>query len=64
MADGTHAGLMATEPRYAEVLAHIEEDDASRRARLAEAEAQAAERAALADTDSPPPNGAGMGDLV
>ena len=28
VADGTHAGLMATEPRYAEVLAHIEEDDA------------------------------------
>ena len=29
VADGTHAGLMATEPRYAEVLAHIEEDDAT-----------------------------------
>ena len=29
VADGTHAELMATEPRYAEVLAHIEEADAS-----------------------------------
>jgi ATP-binding cassette subfamily B protein len=26
VADGTHAELMATEPRYTEVLAHIEED--------------------------------------
>jgi ATP-binding cassette subfamily B protein len=26
VADGTHAELMATEPRYAEVLAHIEEE--------------------------------------
>jgi ATP-binding cassette subfamily B protein len=34
VADGTHAGLMATEPRYAEVLAHIEEDEAAKRARL------------------------------
>ena len=44
VADGTHAGLMATEPRYAEVLAHIEETDAARRARAEEA----AERAAAA----------------
>ncbi len=44
VADGTHAGLMATEPRYAEVLAHIEEDDATRRARAEED----AERAAAA----------------
>jgi ATP-binding cassette subfamily B protein len=29
VADGTHAGLMATEPRYAEVLAHIEEEEAA-----------------------------------
>jgi ATP-binding cassette subfamily B protein len=35
VADGTHAGLMATEPRYAEVLAHIEEDEAARRASAA-----------------------------
>ena len=27
VADGTHAQLMRTEPRYAEVLAHIEEDE-------------------------------------
>jgi ATP-binding cassette subfamily B protein len=27
VADGTHADLMATEPRYAEVLAHIEEEE-------------------------------------
>jgi ATP-binding cassette subfamily B protein len=65
VADGTHAELMATEPRYAEVLAHIEEDDVARRARVAEAAARAAERAALADTDVPPPAGdAGMGGLV
>jgi ATP-binding cassette subfamily B protein len=33
VADGTHAGLMASNPRYAEVLAHIEEDEAARRER-------------------------------
>ena len=27
VADGTHQGLMMTEPRYAEVLAHLEADD-------------------------------------
>ncbi len=27
VADGTHAGLMATEPRYAQVLAHLEEEE-------------------------------------
>ena len=32
VADGTHAGLMASEPRYAEVLAHIEEEAAERTA--------------------------------
>ena len=52
VADGTHAALMATEPRYAEVLAHIEETDAVRRAQ-ADAERAAAERRAdLADRDS------------
>jgi ATP-binding cassette subfamily B protein len=30
VADGTHAHLMATEPRYAEVLAHIEADEAAK----------------------------------
>jgi ATP-binding cassette subfamily B protein len=65
VADGTHAVLMATEPRYAEVLAHIEEDDASRRARAAEAAERAEARAALADTDSPEAKGGdGMGGLV
>jgi ATP-binding cassette, subfamily B, bacterial len=64
VADGTHAGLMATEPRYAEVLAHIEETDSTRRAR-AELEAeQAAQRDALADPDAARPPAAGLGDLV
>jgi ATP-binding cassette subfamily B protein len=27
VADGTHLELMATEPRYAQVLAHLESDD-------------------------------------
>jgi ATP-binding cassette subfamily B protein len=27
VADGTHAGLLATEPRYAEVLASVAEDE-------------------------------------
>ena len=52
VADGTHAGLMATEPRYAEVLAHIEETDATRRARAEEDAERAARRAALADPDA------------
>ena len=64
VADGTHAGLMATEPRYAEVLAHIEEDDAARRARAEEDAERAARRAELADTDAAPPKAAGLGDLV
>ena len=63
VADGTHAGLMATEPRYAEVLAHIEETDATRRARAAEAAERAAERAALADLDSPPASPPGLGEI-
>ncbi|MDQ2651103.1 MAG: ABC transporter ATP-binding protein/permease [Actinomycetota bacterium] len=44
-AEGSHAQLMATEPRYAEVLAHIDEVDAARRA---QADA-AVEAAALGD---------------
>jgi ATP-binding cassette subfamily B protein len=32
VADGTHADLMAGEPRYAEVLAHIEEDEVAQEA--------------------------------
>ena len=64
VADGTHAGLMATEPRYAEVLAHIEETDAARRARAEEQAERAAQRAALADPDAAPPKAAGLGDLV
>jgi ATP-binding cassette subfamily B protein len=35
VATGTHAELMATEPRYAEVLAHLEEDEAARAAAAA-----------------------------
>ncbi|MET0902508.1 MAG: hypothetical protein ABWZ52_04640, partial [Acidimicrobiales bacterium] len=64
VADGTHAGLMATEPRYAEVLAHIEEDDASRRARAEDDAKRAAQRAELAATDAERPQAAGLGDLV
>ena len=64
VADGTHAGLMATEPRYAEVLAHIEEDDASRRARAEEYANRAAQRAELADAEADRPQAAGLGDLV
>ena len=56
VADGTHADLMATEPRYAEVLAHIEDDEAARReAREQMAEMKAAtsgRRAAPAPTDA------------
>ena len=62
-ADGTHAGLMATEPRYAEVLAHIEEVEATRRARAAEQQAEAEKRRALADTDTVPKGGTGIGEL-
>ena len=64
VADGTHAGLMATEPRYAEVLAHIEETDATRRARAEEMAERAAQRALLADLDAAPPKPTGLGDLV
>ena len=63
VADGTHAELMATEPRYAEVLAHIEETDAARRARAEEEAEAAARRAELADRDGPAPSPAGLGEI-
>jgi ATP-binding cassette subfamily B protein len=34
VADGTHFGLMATEPRYAQVLAHLEEDEEEKAAEV------------------------------
>ncbi|MGY6499510.1 MAG: ABC transporter ATP-binding protein [Acidimicrobiales bacterium] len=49
VADGTHAQLMADEPRYASVLAHLDEDDAARRAaQEARREAQRQRDAAMA----------------
>jgi ATP-binding cassette subfamily B protein len=63
VADGTHAELMATEPRYAEVLAHIEEVEVSRRERAEADAAEAERRAELADRDAPPPKAAGLGDM-
>ncbi len=42
VASGTHADLMLTEPKYAEVLAHLREDEEELRRRQAEAAAQAA----------------------
>ncbi|MDZ7679752.1 MAG: ABC transporter ATP-binding protein [Acidimicrobiales bacterium] len=45
VAQGTHAELMASEPRYASVLAHLEEDAEARRA------AQAARRQARVDRE-------------
>ncbi len=45
-ASGTHADLMANEPRYASVLAHLDEDAEARRA------AQEARRAAQAERDA------------
>ena len=63
-AGGTHAELMATEPRYAEVLAHIEEVEAGRRERAAAAEAEAARLRDLRERDGgAPTGGAGFGDL-
>ncbi|QGG97066.1 ATP-binding cassette domain-containing protein [Actinomarinicola tropica] len=48
VAQGTHADLMAEEPRYQAVLAHLEEDQAARAAaHAARAEAQATRAAAL-----------------
>ena len=63
VADGTHDDLMATEPRYAEVLAQIEETDAARRERKAAAAEAAERRAALADPEAPAAPVAGLGDL-
>ncbi len=63
VADGTHAGLMATEPRYAEVLAYLEETDAVRRARVEEERVAATLRAELADRDAPAPKPGGLGEL-
>ncbi|MEQ1786621.1 MAG: ABC transporter ATP-binding protein [Acidimicrobiales bacterium] len=63
VADGTHAGLMASEPRYAEVLAHIEETDAARRARSEQERAAAALRAELAERDAPAPKAGGLGEM-
>ena len=47
IASGTHAELMASEPRYAEVLAHLEEDEEELRAR------QAAKASASVVADAP-----------
>jgi ATP-binding cassette subfamily B protein len=63
VADGAHAELMATEPRYAEVLAHIEQTDAARRVQAEEAAEAARRRADLADRDAPAPTGGGLGEL-
>ena len=63
VADGTHADLMRTEPRYAEVLAYLEETDAAERARAAEEQAAAARRAELADRDAPAPKPAVLGEM-
>jgi ATP-binding cassette subfamily B protein len=63
VADGTHAGLMATEPRYAEVLAQIERSDEERRARVEAEREEAARRAELADTDAPVAGPVGLGEV-
>ena len=63
VADGTHAELMRTEPRYAEVLAYLEETDAAERARAAEERAAAARRAELADRDAPAPKPTVLGEM-
>jgi ATP-binding cassette subfamily B protein len=63
VADGTHADLMATEPRYAEVLAYLEETDAVRRARMEEERVAAMVRADLADRDAPAPKPGGLGEM-
>ncbi len=63
VADGTHADLMRTEPRYAEVLAYLEETDAAERARAAEERAAAALRAELADRDAPAPKPTVLGEM-
>jgi ATP-binding cassette subfamily B protein len=63
VADGTHAGLMATEPRYAEVHAQIVESDLARRARREAAREAAVVRVALADRDAPARPAARLGEL-
>lgn len=63
VADGTHIGLMATEPRYAEVLAHIEETDAVRRERDEEARVAAALRAELREPDVAPRSSRSLGEM-
>ena len=63
VADGTHAALMAGEPRYAEVLASIEETDATRRVRAEEEQAAAAQRAELAERDAPAAKATDIGEL-
>jgi ATP-binding cassette subfamily B protein len=45
IASGTHAELMRTEPKYAEVLAHLREDEDALHEQQAAAAAQAAKRA-------------------
>ena len=62
-AAGTHAELMATEPRYAEVLAHIEQVDAARRAQAAAAALEAEHRRDLVDPEAAPKGAAGLGEL-
>jgi ATP-binding cassette subfamily B protein len=47
VADGAHAELMAQEPRYAEVLAHIEEDEVARLERAEQAKATSDRRREL-----------------
>jgi ATP-binding cassette, subfamily B, bacterial len=61
VADGTHAELMATEPRYAEVLAHIEQTDASRREAAALAAAAADRRRSLLGEATGRPAGMDVG---
>ncbi len=62
-AEGTHAHLMATEPRYAEVLAHSEQVEAARRERAVEQQAEAERRRALVDPEAAPKGPAGLGEL-
>ncbi len=62
-AAGTHAELMATEPSYAEVLAHNEQVEAARRARADEARAEAEQRRALQETDAPPATSPGLPEV-
>lgn len=61
VATGTHAELMATEPRYAAVLAHMEEDQAAREEAQAARAAAQAERAAAIEKARARMAGAGGG---